>query len=246
MTDFARRLALILLAAAVAAGCSKKKEAAAEDGDSDRGRSSASSESDSDGMPSSKELDEAAANLKKAVPFVGKEVGNAVQAMSKVMAQSENTTVTPVDFRVLRDLLPETAGALKRKSREGQKQMGISEATAEYGDDEGAATVNLKITDSGQMRAMLAGGAAMALGLDMDKETEDGYERNIDFMGYRMHEEKNGDNVEMSTLVGGRFMIELRGYNVKPEQLKAVMETLPLKKLEGMKDEGVEKTQPAK
>jgi hypothetical protein len=237
-TLWIRRLALFTLAAAVATGCSKKDSADRENRDEDE----RSSESDTDtGMPGAKEINEAADNFKKAAPFVGKELGDAMQAMGKVMEKSENVTITAVDFRVLRELLPETAGSLKRKSREGQKQMGMSEATAEYGDEEGNASIHAKITDSGQMRGMMAGAAAYTMSLDMDKETEDGFERNITFQGYRAHEKKSGDSTELTTLVGDRFIVELNGYNVKPEQLKAVMEAIPLKKLEALKDEGVEK-----
>lgn len=239
MSTTVRRLALLALAAAVAAsvGCGKKKSREARSSDEDN--SPASSESGSGGMPSAKEMKEAADSIKKN-PFVNKEVGNAMQAMSKVVAQSENVTITAVDFRALRDMLPETAGSLKRKNPAGQKEMGMSTASADYGDEAGNATINIKITDPGQMRAMMAGAAA-ALSMDMDKETEDGYERNIDFKGLRVHEKKNGNNSELNTLVGDRFLVELNGYNVTPEQLKSLLESIPLKKLEGMKDEGVEK-----
>ncbi len=240
MNMLARRLALLATAAAIAAiaattGCGQKKPSSNIGSDSDSGS----------GSLSSKELGDAAANIKK-TPFVNTDVGNAMQAMSKVMAQSENVTITPVDFRVLREMLPETAGALKRKSREGQKEMGMSTATAEYGDESGNATINIKISDTGQMRAMMAGGMAASLSLDMDKETEDGYDRNITFQGLRAHERKSGDNVELTTLAGDRFMVEINGYNVKPEQLKAVLESIPLKKLVAMKDDGIEKSEPAK
>ena len=242
-----RRLALLALAAAVATGCSKKKSAARQAAEeADQAAASALSDSDTAGLPSSKDINEAAANLKKAAPFLGKEVGNAMQAMGKVMSQSENVTITPVDFRVLRDLLPDTAASLKRKTREGQKQLGMSEATAEYADESGNATLHIKITDSGQMRGLMAGGAAYAMSVDMDKESEDGFERNIDLKGFRAHEKKSGDSTELSTLVGDRFLVELQGYNVKPEQMRDVLDSLSLKKLAALKDEGIEKTQPVK
>lgn len=238
-----RRLALLALAAAVATGCSKKKPAARQAAEE---AERAAATADSAGLPSSRDINEAAANLKKAAPILGKEVGNAMQAMGKVMSQSENVTITPVDFRVLRDLLPDTAAALKRKTREGQKQMGMSEATAEYADEAGSATLHIKITDSGQMRGLMAGGAAYAMSIDMDKESEDGFERNLDLKGFRAHEKKSGDRAELSTLVGDRFLVELQGYNVKPEQLRDALDSLSLKKLAALKDEGIEKTQPAK
>ncbi len=232
----------LLLCGLVAIGCSKKQSTTKTSEDD---TSSSSGSDSSSGLPTSKDYAEAAANLKKAVPFIGKEMGDAMQAMGKVVAQSENVTITPVDFRTLKEMLPEAVGALKRKSQEGQKQMGMSEASADYGAEDGDASLSLKITDPGNMRAMLAGGAAMAFNMDLDKETDSGYERNVKFQGFAAHEKMDDTSGEMTVLVGDRFMVEVRGSNIKPDQLKAALEAVPLKKLESMKDEGIEKTAPA-
>lgn len=223
----------LVLCSLMVVGCSKKESAA---------RSSSDDDSSSSGMPASKEYAEAAANLKKAAPFVGKEMGNAMQAMSKVVAQSENVTITPVDFRTLKELLPDAVGALKRTSQEGQKQMGMSEATGDYSEENGESSLTIKIIDPGNMRAMMAGGAAMAFSMDLDKETDTGYERNVKFQGYSAHEKMEGTSGEITVLVGDRFIIEARGSEIKADQLRAALNALPLKKLEGMKDEGIEKT----
>jgi hypothetical protein len=225
----------LALCGLIVAGCSKKDSAS---------RSSGGQNASSD-LPTSKQYAEAAANLKKAAPLVGAEMGNAMQAMSKVVAQSENVTITPVDFHALKDMLPESVGDFKRKSMEGQKQMGMSEATGDYGDEKGDVSFTIKITDPGNMRAMLAGGAAMAFSMDLDKETDSGYERNVKFEGFLAHEKMEGTSGEMTVLVGDRFMIEVQGSNIKADQMKAALGALPLKKLEGMKDEGVEKAAPA-
>lgn len=222
----------LVLCGLLVAGCSKKNSATRSSND----------DSSSSGMPASKEYAEAAANLKKAAPFVGKELGNAMQAMSKVVAQSENVTITPVDFRTLKEMLPDAVGAMKRKSQEGQKQMGMSEASGDYSEENGDSSLTIKITDPGNMRAMMAGGAAMAFSMDLDKETDTGYEKNIKFQGYAAHEKMEGTSGEITVLVGDRFMVEVRGSNVKVDQMKAALGAVGLKKLEGMKDEGVEKT----
>jgi hypothetical protein len=225
-----RLFGALILCGLAAAGCSKKESATRSSGDEN-----------STGLPTSKEFSDAAASLKKGAPFIGKEMGNAMQAMGKVVAQSENVTITPVDFRTLKEMLPEAVGDLKRKTTEGQKQMGMSEATGDYSAENGEANFTLKITDPGNMRAMIAGGAAMAFSMDLDKETDTGYERNVKFQGYIAHEKMDGTSGEMTVLVGDRFMVEVRGYNIKADQMKAALAAVPLKKLEGMKDEGVEK-----
>jgi hypothetical protein len=235
---------MIALCALASTGCSKKdKPEAASSADQERVTAADAGDSDagSSGMPGSKEINEAAASLKKAAPVVGAELGNAMKAMGNVVAQSENVTITPVDFRALKEMLPETIAGLARKSPEGQRQMGMSEATAEYSADNSESTLSLKIADTGNMRGMMAGAAAYAMSLDMDKETETGYERNTKFQGFKAHEKMDGDSGELTILVGDRFIVEIHGYNIKAEQLKAAADALPLKKLEGMKDEGIEK-----
>ena len=235
MKTLVYRLALIALATAVAAGCSKKAS-----------RSSGNDGSAASGMPSSKDFEQAASNLKKTMPFVGTQAGNAMEAMSKVVAQSENVTITPVDFRKLKALLPDSVADLKRKSLEGQKVMEMSEATAEYSAESGNTSFSIKITDPGNMRGTIAASTAASLSIDMDKESDNGYERNVNFQGYRAHEQMTGQSGEMTLLVGDRFLVEAHGYNIKADQLKAAVGSLPLKKLEAMKDEGVEKVATAK
>lgn len=236
---------LAAICALLSTGCSKKETAETAspgEGAPAASRGKSASGDAASGMPGAREINEAAENLKKAAPVVGADMGNAMKAMGNVMSQSENVTITPVDFRTLKELLPDTLAGLPRKTREGQRQMGMSEATAEYGDENGDSSFSVKIADTGNMRALLAGPAAYAMSLDMDKETDNGYERNLKFQGFIAHEKMEGDNGEMTVLVGGRFVVEVQGYNIKPAQLKTAMEALSLKKLDGMKDEGVEKS----
>lgn len=234
-------LGSLVLVALLLAGCSKKERARpAAERDDAPAASASSEESSPSGIPTSKEINKAADDLKKAAPILGAEMGNAMQAMGKALAQSENVKITAVDFRTLKELLPEAIAGLKRTSREGQKQMGMSEATAEYSAEDGNRTLNVKISDIGGM-GMMAAGAAYAMTLDMDKETDTGYERNSTFEGFKAHEKMEGDSGEMTVMVADRFMVEVRGYNIKADLLKTAMGAIPLKKLDGMKNEGVEK-----
>ncbi|MFO7534445.1 MAG: hypothetical protein R6X19_01955 [Kiritimatiellia bacterium] len=236
------------LAALLLAGCSKNESirpASDSSRDEAPAASASSDEPSSSGLPTSKELNEAADNLKKAAPIIGAEMGDAMKAMGKVMSQSENVKITAVDFRTLKEMLPEAMAGLKRTSREGQKQMGMSEATAEYASEDGARSLSVKISDTGSMRGMLAGAAAYAMSLDMDKETDTGYERNSTFDGFKAHEKMEGDSGEMTVMVGDRFLVEVRGNGITGETLKTAMGAIPLKKLDGLKNEGVEKAAPA-
>jgi len=188
---------------------------------------------------SARELGEAADSLKKAAPVVGAELGEAMQAMSRVVAQSENSATEPVDFRTLKTLLPESlAGFARREAPSGERQMGVSSATGEFGDDDGR-TLSVKIIDTGAMRAMLAGGAAMAMSLDLDKETADGYERNTVIRGHKAREKREGDDAEVTLLVADRFLVELHSSGLTDAQIKSALQALPLDPLAGLNDQGV-------
>jgi hypothetical protein len=234
------------LVALFLAGCSKKESPRpAPERDEAPAASASSDNAPSSGMPTSKELGEAADNLKKAAPLIGAEMGDAMKAMGQVLAQTENVKITAVDFRTLKEMLPEAMAELKRTSREGQKQMGMSEATAEYAAEDGSRSLSVKISDTGNMRGMLAGAAAFAMSMDMDKETDTGYERNSTFEGFKAHEKMEGDSGEMTVMVGDRFLVEVRGNGITAETLKTAMGAIPLKKLDGLKNEGVERAEPA-
>src|SRR5690348_2928968 len=107
--------------------------------------------------------------------------------------------VHPVDFRKLRDMLPETLSGMKRVDATGQsgEAMGIkgSSATARYTNDAGA-SLNLEISDLGSLAGLA--GLASRLEPPVEKETDAGYERTRKINGQIVHERydrqaKNGE-----------------------------------------------------
>ena len=101
--------------------------------------------------------------------------------------------------------------------------------------------MNTKLTDIGSMTG-LAGMAAYAwAATDVERESDNGYEKTSTFKGFKSHErwEKSSNSGEISVLVGGRFVAEVSGYNTSMDALKDALSKLDLKKLEGMKNEGV-------
>ena len=154
--------------------------------------------------------------------------------------------VEPVDFRVLKSLLPEGLPGMRRENATAEKtgMMGIqtSVASADYNAESGA-HIDIKITDLGSVSgfaAMAAYGWAMA---DIDRETETGYEKTTTIGGHRAYEkwnsrDKDGD---ISVIVGNRFLVEVDGSNVQAQDLRAALGRVDLAKLDGMKMEGVQK-----
>lgn len=160
---------------------------------------------------------------------------------------SEGKKVTPVDFRDLKLLLPETASGLKRTNIEGEKTsaMGInvSTANADYGEQDGNQSMDIKITDLGSVSGLSALAAYGWYMVDVDKETDNGYEKTITYKGYKAYEkyDNNGKYGEINVLVAKRFVVEVNGNNVTMDQMKSALGTIDLSKLESMKDFGVEK-----
>ena len=100
----------------------------------------------------------------------------------------------------------------------------------------------IKITDIGSMTG-LAGMAMFAwASTDIDKETETGYEKTSMFNGFKSHEkyDKSSKSGELSTIVGGRFVVEASGYGVDMEAIKDAVTKVDLKKLDSMKGVGVQ------
>jgi len=116
----------------------------------------------------------------------------------------------------------------------------MSNAEGRYSNEQGA-SMTLKISDIGSMTG-LAGMAAYAwAATDIERESDQGYEKTSTFNGFKSHEKwnKSSKSGDISVLVGGRFVAEASGYNVEMDNLKDALSKLDLKKLESMKNEGV-------
>ena len=150
-----------------------------------------------------------------------------------------------VDFRVLKELLPEEINGMPRTSSDGEKNsaMGftMSRAEARYETQGTNASIRIEISDAGAMTGMAAMAAFAWASMDVDKESETGYEKTTTIKGYRGYEkfDRQTNFAELSILVGGRFMVELEGNEIGVDGLKAALDKIDLGKLEGMKGFGV-------
>ena len=217
-----RKTAVVLL---LLAACKSPEQKAAED--------------------AAKNLEEANKQMAAATKNGQVDMGAAMNALGAAMnASNAGKKVETVDYKLLKDMLPDNAAGLKRSDATGEKTaaMGIqvSNAEGQYSDDHGK-NLTLKITDIGSMTG-LAGMAAYAWAMtDMDRESDSGYEKTSNFNGYKSHEKwtKEGSYGEISVLVGNRFVAEASGSGIDMNALKDALGKLDLKKLDGMKNMGV-------
>ena len=158
--------------------------------------------------------------------------GDLAAALNAVGAiVSGGKDVEPVDFRKLKEMLPETLAGMKRVEATGQsgEAMGIkgSSATARYTDGAGA-SLNVDISDMGS----LAGLAGLASRLDpaMEKETDTGYERTSKVNGQIVHEryDRRAKNGEISIILAERFNVAVRGNGVDAAALQGAIKQIDL------------------
>ncbi len=149
--------------------------------------------------------------------------------------------VEPVDFRELKALLPESIGGLQRGKESGERTaaagMKMSHVEARYGEGNGA-RLRVKITDAGSMSGFAGLASAGWAMIEIDRESDSGYEKTSTVDGRKMHEKWNSRDKrgEVDMIVGGRFIIEIRGNGIEMKELKQAIAAIDLKKLEALKN----------
>ncbi|GBD88248.1 hypothetical protein BMS3Abin03_02183 [bacterium BMS3Abin03] len=155
-----------------------------------------------------------------------------------------NSKVEVVNFRKLKELLPEELDGMKRTSSSGEKTnsfgIKVSQAEGEYNSEDNRQSINIKIIDLGSMKG-LAGMTAFAWSwAEIDKETDNGYEKTFEYKGHKAYEKYNSEykNGEVQVMVAKRFMVEIKGNDVPMEAIHSALDKIDLDALSNMKDEG--------
>jgi hypothetical protein len=166
---------------------------------------------------------------------------NLQQAMQMIAgANAAGPRVEPVNFRDLKALLPETLPGFKRTQAKGEKAgamgMTIAQADADYSGD-GGAHLDVKLVDIGSLAGPLGIGMAGWATVEIDRETETGYEKSTVLGGNKAFEkyDTRSKRGEIKVLVGDRFIVEVKGRNVTVDDMKAAAGKLDLAKLATLK-----------
>ena len=198
-----------------------------------------------------KQMEQAGKQMEEALKQGGQGMGDAMAKMGQAVtgavggaAQTVATPVEPVDFRDLKAMLPESIGSMKRTSAEGEKSgaMGIVVSHAEGRYENEGNSLRVKITDPGNLSGFAAM-AAMWMNVEVDRETDNGYEKTGSIGDRRYHEkyDKSAKSGEYTMVVGKRYMVEVQGNGVDMATMKKALEQINLAKLESMKDSGAKK-----
>lgn len=184
-----------------------------------------------------------AAGAAAACVWAGVSAAQDMQALQKfaeeVQKQAAAGAAEVVDFRQMKALLPEKIGDLKRESAKGGKNsaMGftVAEAEGQYrGEKEGS--LDIKIADTAGMGG-LAGFAQMGFAMEIDNESDTGYEKSYSYKGTRVIEkyDRESKSGEITALVGNRFTVTVSVQDGPAEWLKAALDAMDLKKLAELK-----------
>ena len=152
--------------------------------------------------------------------------------------------VEPLQIDQIQAFLPSTVSGLTRQGdvnaeRSGMAGLMIARADAEYSDG-GSRRVKINVADPGGMSGIM--GVVSWAGVESTSQTQDGSERTQKVNGRLVHEKssRNGTN-EYAIVLGDRFVVSAESADMAVDQLKSIVSSLDLKKLEGMKDVGVKK-----
>ena len=153
----------------------------------------------------------------------------------------EGKEVETVNFRELKALLPAELDGLRRTSASGEKTnafgMNVSKAEGEFKSEDNSSSIKITIVDMGSMRGF-AGLAAFGWTMtEIDKETEHGYERTIEYKGCKGIEEYDTERNygKKEIMAAKRFMVTVEGYNVTKEAIDDALDEVHIDELEQMK-----------
>jgi hypothetical protein len=144
----------------------------------------------------------------------------------------------------LKGFIPDTFGGLPRTDfraeKNGMAGMQVSEASGYYGDGMGR-SLQLTITDSGSIKGVMA--FAGWANMESERQSDNGFEKTYRSGGRLVHEQWDGASKsgEYSTIVGDRFAVKVQGGGDSIDVLKRALESVDLRALEALKNEGVKK-----
>ncbi len=174
----------------------------------------------------------------------------AQEAMQQAFGGKGGTVKESVDFRELKDLLPEEVDGLERTSAEGERTsvlgMQFSNAKGQY--EDGDEWMEISISDLGTLTGLARMGFAAWLQTEVDRESDRGFERTRKFRSggkeYPSFEkfEGSGDegNCEIQVWVAERFIVSVQGRNVEMDQCEEARDEISFRQLDRMKDVGTE------
>ena len=147
----------------------------------------------------------------------------------------ELSELTPITKDQIKAWMPEQIDDLKRTEYNIGSQLGISTFKLTFKGEDGK-KINISISDGAGKGSAIIGMFSMMQNMEVDKESESGYERTQKFDGQpTLIKYRSSENYEKSTLqrlYSNRFGIEATGWKMIPEELWVYIDKLEIDTLE--------------
>lgn len=154
------------------------------------------------------------------------------RTLDQSFEQLKQDSTGVVDFRILKDALPDQLLGMKRATHEGQKTGlgGFSVSSAEATYSEGDQQVKITILDTGGLGSLLSQMASWAQ-LEMDHEDDDGYERTTMVDGRKVYEKYSTSPRQgtVAMIAADRFLVTISGEQVEASDLVKALSKIRIK-----------------
>ena len=160
------------------------------------------------------------------------------KAVKGMSASADRKPVPPVSYKVLLDYLPESLDDMKAAEPKGETgtygEWQYSQAETNYRSEDGNKTAKVGLFDYAHI-PMFYAPLQMMLNMNMNKESTEGYERSTKIGEFPAFEkwQKNGEQSEVTILVGDRFVVSTTTRGVGEGSAKKIAESINLKDLAG-------------
>lgn len=164
-----------------------------------------------------------------AVPVFAQDAGQGAEQKQ----EQPKKAVEPIDFRKLKEHLPESVGGIKRSNAEGAKnsfgEAKVSQAEGDYQPEEGEAHARIEIIDYGGIPGM-AEGMAYWLKVEIDNESDDEYSKTVKYGNHRGLETYNTKDKHgtLQLVVADRLIITITLDHIEPTEFAKTVEAMKL------------------
>ncbi len=169
---------------------------------------------------------------------------NLSKAIEQTVKDNNGEAVKPVNFRALKEFLPDKIAGIPRTNASGEtsSMLGFSiskaEGTYNFEKNKGKGRITMEITDAAGTQMVLMGLAAWAM-VTIDKEDDNGYERTMEYKGGKAHQKYDGKRQrgEFTTFVGDRYLVKIEGREVEMDEIIKAMDNINFDKLKNLKSD---------
>ena len=164
----------------------------------------------------------------------------AILCVPFVRAEEKADKPQPIDYKKLKELMPDKLLDQQRTKLEGEKisigEFIMSQATATFGDKDDAPRFEVQFIDYSASKAMAEGMTAWK-SIEIDKEGDDGFERTTKIAEQPAFQsfQKEGKSGQVNIFVAGRYLVTVQLNNVTGDDVKKVGDALPIAKLVELK-----------